>query len=142
MIWRARPVTIPFGGAGSARLRKIPMTKRRLSMIVCSAVAWVAVAAAASVAGTWAFVMDTPGGDRFATVILKVDGDKVTGTWDDQPVEGVFKDGQLTLAFPFTSSENQHKDVLKVAGALEADALTGEWTFGEYGGRFKASRKP
>lgn len=114
---------------------------RRLTAILAMTMVVLVAVRATDVTGTWAFAIDTPGGERNVTVVMKLEGEKVTGTWADQPLEGTFKGDALDLSFPFTSAENGQKDTLLVTGRLEGDTLTGKWTFGEYGGTYKASRK-
>ena len=118
---------------------RAPVTRRGL--VGVALVAFAAMLAAADVAGSWLFVMDTPGGERRSEVVMKVDGESVTGTWDTQDLAGTFRDGRLELAFPFASHENGQQSTLKVTGTLEGEQLSGTWSFGEYGGTFTATRK-
>jgi hypothetical protein len=106
---------------------------------ICAAAA-PAATAADDVAGTWAFVMDTPGGTRTADATFKMDGENVTGTWGEEKsaVKGTFTDGVLALSFPIQSENGP--GTLGIKARLVNDALTGEWTFQEYNGTLKATR--
>ena len=85
--------------------------------------------------------MDTPGGDRETDVVLKVDGDQVSGKWDKEDVKGTFADNDLALSFEITPEEVGEKGILAVKGKLDGDTIAGTWEFGEYKGEFKATRK-
>ena len=95
---------------------------------------------AAEIDGKWEVALETAGGPRAAVANFKVDGEKVSGTWDTTEVQGTFKDGALNLSFPFTSAEGGMSATLTIKGQLEGDAITGTWVFGEYNGAFKATR--
>ena len=125
------------------------MTLRCLSrmlaalILACACAAFVAArvqAVADDVAGTWSFVMETPGGPRTADATFKVDGKDVTGTWGAEraQVKGTFVDNTLELSFPIQSENGP--GTLGIKAKLADNALTGEWTFQEYGGALKATR--
>jgi hypothetical protein len=99
-------------------------------------------AAADDVTGTWAFVLNTDGGDRNAKATFKVNGKTVTGTWDEKTeVKGTFADGTLDLSFPLDSPE-AGQGTLGIKAKLANDELTGNWTFQTYSGTLKATRVP
>jgi hypothetical protein len=93
----------------------------------------------ASVAGKWHFVLDTEGGDRIIESEFQQDGDQVTGKWGSGAVKGTFADGKLNLEFPLNSDE-AGPGTMKLKGELAEDALSGDWSFNEYSGTFKATR--
>lgn len=92
-----------------------------------------------TVAGKWHFVFQTEGGERTANPNFQLDGDQVSGKWDDADVKGTFKDGKLDLSFPYNSDEGG-PGTLKIKGELKDDTLTGTWGFQDYTGSFKATR--
>jgi hypothetical protein len=95
--------------------------------------------AAPSVAGKWHFILSTEGGDRILDPVFQQDGDQVTGKWGNSDVKGTFREGKLNLEFPITSEE-AGSGTLKIKGTLADDALSGDWSFNDYGGSFKAPR--
>ena len=97
------------------------------------------VKATADVTGQWHFVLDTPGGDRPSDADFKVADGKVTGKYGKADVAGMFADGKLDLAFPI-DTEEAGSGTLKLTGTLDGDTITGNWSFTEYNGTFKATR--
>jgi hypothetical protein len=93
------------------------------------------------VTGKWHFVLDTPGGDRESDAEFLVDGGKVTGKYGKADVAGTFKEGKIDLAFTI-DTEEAGSGTLKIVGAIDGDAITGNWEFTEYNGTFKATRTP
>jgi hypothetical protein len=90
--------------------------------------------------GAWHFVLDTPGGDRPSEAEFHVDADgKVTGKYGTAAVAGTFMDGKLELSFNIDTDE-AGSGTLKISGVLAADAITGDWSFTQYSGSFKATR--
>ena len=101
------------------------------------ALAW--SAPADPITGKWDFSLDTPGGERRITANFELKDEKVTGKWGPADVEGTFKDGKLSLAFPFTSEEVGVTATMKIEGKLDGEAITGTWAYSEYDGTFKAT---
>ena len=94
----------------------------------------------ATVAGKWHFVLDTEGGDRTFDPVFQQDGEQVTGKWGNGDVKGTFTEGKLlNLEFP-VNSEEAGPGTLKIKGELADDALSGNWSFNDYSGTFKATR--
>ncbi len=94
----------------------------------------------AGLTGKWHIVLDTPGGDRELDANLQLNGEQVTGKWATSDVAGTFKDGALSLNFPFTSEEVGATAAFKVSGKLDGDTITGTWEFTEYNGTLKGTR--
>jgi hypothetical protein len=92
-----------------------------------------------TVAGKWHFVLSTEGGDRIIETVFQQDGDQVTGKWGKDDVKGTFTDGKLNLEFSI-NPEEASPGTLKIKGALADDALSGDWSFDNYAGAFKATR--
>jgi hypothetical protein len=94
----------------------------------------------ADINGGWHFVLDTPGGDRPTDATLQVDADgKVTGKYGKADVAGTYTDGKMELAFPIDTDE-AGSGTLKLSGTASGDGLSGDWTFTQYNGTFKATR--
>lgn len=91
--------------------------------------------------GKWSMVMETPGGERRAVPVFAVEGETVTGKWDQSEVKGTFKDGQLELEFPLESGEAGYKANFKVSAKLEAGVLKGSWSFSSYSGKLEGKRE-
>jgi hypothetical protein len=100
-----------------------------------------AAAGSSDITGKWHFVFQTEGGDRENEADFKLRGDQVTGKWNSTDVKGTFKDGDLNLAFPYTSDEAGMTATLKLKGKLADGKLAGTWEYSEYTGMFTATRR-
>lgn len=98
-----------------------------------------------SVAGDWDAVFNTPGGPRPFKLILKVDGEKLTGTAKrssgDVPISGTIKGNDITFAY--TISYNGNDVTLTYAGKVNGDTMAGTVMFNESAGdEWSAKRAP
>jgi hypothetical protein len=124
--------------------RKVKMRKIALITLGVAALLFSlrTVTASDPITGKWTFVFDTEGGPREFAADLKLDGDKVSGKFENAEVKGTFKDQKIDLAFPYESEEANMTDTLKITGKLEKDALVGDWAFNQWTGTYKAQRTP
>ena len=99
--------------------------------------------APASIAGKWDMSAETPNGTTAVTLVIKLDGKKVSGTMTgpqgDIPHEGEFVDGKLTTAISFQGSSGQMN--ITFTGAMKEDGtMAGTFDFGQGEMKWTATR--
>lgn len=103
-----------------------------------------AAATGANPSGTWDLVLLTEVGDKPARLMLRADGETVTGQVADanMPVAGTFREGTLVVKIAdFYSPDAGFKADLSIQGKIEGDSIVGgRWTFAEYSGSLRGSR--
>jgi hypothetical protein len=86
-----------------------------------------------NVAGTWSLTMMTPAGERQATLILRQEGDKLTGAYragmaGDVPLSGAVRGDRVTFKVEMKAGERTF--AADFEGKLADAALGGNWEFG------------
>jgi hypothetical protein len=86
-----------------------------------------------SVEGEWDAVFNTPGGPRPFKLVLKVDGERLTGTAKrpsgDVPVAGTIKG--IDISFSYSISYNGNTVTLNYTGKVSGDSMSGTVMFNE-----------
>lgn len=111
--------------------------KRILTIELFILIAIVALAGGAiaqkSVAGEWDAEFNTPGGAQPLTLILKVDGEKLTGTAKrsrgDVPIKGTIKGDDISFAY--TVDYNGNAMTISFSGKVKGDAMSGTVSFND-----------
>ena len=89
-----------------------------------------------SVEGEWDAVLNTPGGPRPFKLVLKVDGEKLTGTAKrssgDVPVTGTIRG--TDISFNYTINYNGNAVTLTYTGKVNGDSMGGTVMFNETAG--------
>ena len=102
-----------------------------------SAPAW----QAADAGGTWDVVFKAPDGEHKGKLMLKRDGDRVTGTAVGEAgqyeVQGEQKGADVTLSFTYTADAPLP---IVMKGTVKGDAMGGTATFGSDPGSWSATR--
>jgi hypothetical protein len=96
-----------------------------------------------SIAGKWDMSAETPQGTTPVTLVIKLDGKKVTGTMASQqgetPLEGEFAEGKLTWSIVFQGGGGSMN--ISFNGALKEDGtLAGTFDFGQGEMKWSATR--
>ena len=96
---------------------------------------------AADAAGTWDVVFNAPDGEHKGQLILKRDGDTLTGAVVGEAgqykAEGQQKGADVTLSFTYTADA---PIPITMKGTVKGDAMSGTATFGSDPGRWSATR--
>jgi hypothetical protein len=103
------------------------MKRLLVAPIVLAIVAMAGIARAEDPSGIWKWT--TGNNNREATLKLKLDGDKLTGTItmgtrDTEITDGTYKDGDV--AFNVTRERNGNKTTAKYTGKVSGDSIKGK----------------
>jgi len=102
-------------------------------------------AEAVDVSGTWLVQVTTPDISATPTVVLKQDGEKLTGEYQSAqygkfPLEGTVKDGKIEFGFTMNIEGNSISAAF--SGTAEKDSLKGNVSYGDFAqGTFTATRQ-
>jgi hypothetical protein len=116
-------------------------------MKILALAAWAVLGMAADDAmpeGTWKWSFERNGEKVETTLKLKAEGDRLTGTITGRDgkeaaiEEGSFKDGEVK--FQVTRERDGNKIVIKYAGKISGDTITGKSEAGERSRDWKAER--
>jgi hypothetical protein len=98
----------------------------------------------AKVAGEWAITVESPQGKGTPTVVLKQDGEALTGTYKGRLGEVPLK-GTITgndIKFSITVNTQGQDLVIEYKGTVDGDTMKGKAKFGDFGeGDFTGSKK-
>jgi hypothetical protein len=101
-----------------------------------------AAAQAPDASGRWEVVLNAPDGAHKATLNLKKDGVKLTGTIGNNdgeiPVEGSQSGSDVTVSFTYRGGDTPLPITMK--GAQKGDSISGTATFGDATGEWSGSR--
>lgn len=114
-----------------------------LGVAACLALAPMAAAQDANVSGTWTATFTTDGQDHPATLTLKTDGAKATGTIasvqrGETDVSGTIQGKTLTLSFTMQGQNGPMPIAMK--GDIDGDTMKGTFDFGQGTGTWTAKR--
>ena len=99
--------------------------------------------APATIAGKWDMTAETPQGATPVTLVIKLDGKKVTGTitgaQGETPHEGEYVDGKLTTSITFQGSSGPIN--ITFTGSMKADGtMAGTFSYGQGEMKWTATR--
>jgi hypothetical protein len=113
-----------------------------MALVAGSVLVGPAAAQTDGITGRWDVVLNAPDGAHKATLTLKKDGEKVTGTIGNAdgeiPVEGTQSGSDLTVSFTYRGGSSPMLITLK--GAQKSDSIGGPATFGDAAGDWTGNR--
>jgi hypothetical protein len=88
-----------------------------------------------NVSGNWKLTFETPNGAANPSLVLKQEGEKLTGTYKgrfgESPLEGPVKGKEIKFTVKVNAQGQEFK--LEYAGAVEGDTMKGKVKFGDMG---------
>jgi hypothetical protein len=88
-----------------------------------------------NVSGNWKLTFETPNGAANPSLVLKQEGEKLTGTYKgrfgESPLEGTVKGKEIKFTVKVNAQGQEFK--VEYAGAVEGDTMKGKVKFGDMG---------
>jgi hypothetical protein len=88
-----------------------------------------------NVSGNWKLTFETPNGAANPSVVLKQEGEKLTGTYKGRfgefPLEGAVKGKEIKFTVKVNAQGQEF--LLEYAGTVDGDAMKGKVKFGDMG---------
>jgi hypothetical protein len=88
-----------------------------------------------NVSGNWKLTFETPNGAANPSLVLKQEGEKLTGTYKGRfgefPLEGAIKGKEIKFTVKVNAQGQEL--LLEYAGTVEGDAMKGKVKFGDMG---------
>jgi hypothetical protein len=88
-----------------------------------------------NVSGNWKLTLETPNGAASPSLVLKQEGEKLTGTYKgrfgESPLEGTVKGKEIKFTVKVNAQGQEF--VLEYTGAVEGDTMKGKAKFGDMG---------
>jgi hypothetical protein len=117
------------------------LRKNIIAAITITTAAFLLVASAsvgaqtANVAGNWKLTLETPNGPANPSLVLKQDGEKLTGTYKgrfgESPLEGAVKGKEIKFTVKVNAQGQEF--LLEYAGTVDGDTMKGKVKFGDMG---------
>jgi len=118
------------------RLRKHIITAITITTAAFLLAATLTVGAqSTNVSGNWKLTFETPNGAANPSLVLKQEGEKLTGTYKGRfgefPLEGAIKGKEIKFTVKVNAQGQEL--LLEYAGTVEGDAMKGKVKFGDMG---------
>jgi hypothetical protein len=88
-----------------------------------------------NVSGNWKLTLETPNGPANPSLVLKQEGEKLTGTYKgrfgESPLEGALKGKEIKFTVKVNAQGQEF--LLEYAGAIDGDTMKGKVKFGDMG---------
>jgi hypothetical protein len=117
------------------RLRKHAITTITISAAAFMLAVLTAGAQTANVSGNWKLTLETPNGPASPSLVLKQEGEKLTGTYKgrfgEAPLEGAVKGKDIKFTVKVNAQGQEF--VIEYSGAVEGDTMKGKVKLGDMG---------
>jgi len=97
-----------------------------------------------NVSGNWKLTIETPNGPGSPSLVLKQEGEKLTGTYKgrfgEAPLEGTVKGNEIKFTVKVNAQGQEFQ--IEYAGTVEDTTMKGKVKFGEFGeGTFSGKKE-